>query len=83
MGNGLFGRFVAAEVLVNRDPSEYKPADDAFDLAGLGFLIDNLLLGKKEPFPVRHPNEFPPGVEQHNFSGTGYDEKPLDEIGPK
>jgi hypothetical protein len=47
---------VVTEALVNRDPDEYKIADDEFDVALLSFLIDNLLLGRPAHLPARrHP----------------------------
>jgi hypothetical protein len=46
---------VVIEALVNRDPDEYKIADDEFDVALLSFLIDNLLLGRPARLPER-PN---------------------------
>ena len=45
--------FVVTEALVNRDPAEYRIADDAFDIALLSFLIDNLLLGRPAKLPSR------------------------------
>ncbi|MGQ0762691.1 MAG: hypothetical protein ACT4OT_11865 [Acidobacteriota bacterium] len=48
---------VVTEALVNRDPDEYKIADDEFDVALLSFLIDNLLLGRRAHLPARrHPS---------------------------
>lgn len=44
---------VVTEALVNRDPNEYKIADDEFDVGLLAFLIDNLLLGQPAHLPVR------------------------------
>ena len=47
---------VVTEALVNRDPEEYKAADDEFDVALLSFLIDNKLLGRPAHLPARrHP----------------------------
>jgi len=40
------------EAWVNREPSEYKSTDDAYDTRLLGFLIDRLLLGRNVPFPA-------------------------------
>jgi hypothetical protein len=45
--------FMVTKALVNRDPDEYKIADDAFDLGLLTFLIDNLLLGRPARLPER------------------------------
>ena len=44
---------VVTEALVNRDPDEYKIADNEFDVALLSFLIDNLLLGRPARLPKR------------------------------
>ena len=47
---------VVTEALVNRDPDEYKTADDEFDVGLLSFLIENLLLGRRAHLPARrHP----------------------------
>ncbi len=46
--------YVVIEALVNRDPDEYKIADDAFDVGLLTFLIDNLLLGQPARIPPRN-----------------------------
>jgi len=45
--------FMVTKALVNRDPDEYKIADDAFDLGLITFLIDNLLLGRPARLPER------------------------------
>jgi len=45
--------FLVTKALVNRDPDEYKIADDAFDVELLSFLIDNLLLGQPARLPER------------------------------
>jgi hypothetical protein len=40
------------------------------------FLISNLLLGQRKPFPIRDEDaEWPAGTVQHNFSGTAYPER--------
>src|SRR5689334_10666357 len=44
---------VVTDALVNRDPDEYKIADDEFDVALLTFLIDGLLLGRRAHLPAR------------------------------
>ena len=44
---------VVTDALVNRDPDEYKIADDEFDVALLSFLIDGLLLGRQAHLPAR------------------------------
>ena len=41
----------------------------------LDFLISNLLLGKRKPFPMPAQLKEPmPGVFQHHISGTGYNQ---------
>ena len=44
-------KYFVDETLVNREPEQYKATDDEYDVTFLGFLIDNLLLGKQTPFP--------------------------------
>jgi len=71
--------WAVTEVWVNRDSEQYKATPDDYDNALLSFLIDNLLLGKRHPFPL--PNNLSPqslpGVYQHHIAGTGYPEKPV------
>jgi len=47
---------VVTDALVNRNPDEYKIADDQFDVALLTFIIDSLLLGRPAQLPVRSSN---------------------------
>lgn len=47
---------VVTNALVNRDPDEYRIADDQSDVALLTFLIDSLLLGRPAQLPVRSSN---------------------------
>jgi hypothetical protein len=43
----------------------------------LDFLVSNLLLGLRKPFPLPPgPITWTPGALQHSFSGTGYQESP-------
>ena len=67
------GVYIVHEVLVNRDPEQYKSTDDAYDSALLNFLIDALLLCKRTPFPVPGdvPTEAPAGLYQHHMVGRG------------
>jgi hypothetical protein len=71
--------WAATEAWVNRDNEQYKATSDDYDSALLAFLIDNLLLGKRHPFPM--PNNLspqtPPDIYQHHIAGTGYPEKPV------
>ncbi len=46
------GCCVVREALANRDPEQYKSANDGYDSALLNFLVDSLLLGKPSPFPL-------------------------------
>lgn len=53
---------------VNRDPEQYKKADDLYDTEILGYLIERLLLGRR----VRFPGEPPAGSDsalRHNVVG--------------
>ena len=63
--------------VVNRAPEEYRQTDDDYDSQLLRFLVNNLLLGKKEPLPV--PSQLPPkvpkGVYQHHVAGCVCPEK--------
>jgi hypothetical protein len=72
--------YVAAEALSNRDQEQYRETNNRYDSALLGFLIDNLLLGKQTPFPVPsdQPEDTPKGVYQHHVSGSGYPEVKVD-----
>ncbi len=68
--------YSVVRAIVNRDAAQYRETDDDYDSALLGFLIDNLLLGKQTPFPHRNDRPEPKrGVQQHHFSGTGYSEQ--------
>jgi ADP-ribosyl-[dinitrogen reductase] hydrolase len=71
------GRYRVAEARVNRDPKEYPAGsnrhDEEYDTALLGFLIDNLLLGRGTPFPLPSTVDEKDGPAfQHHISGTGY-----------
>ncbi len=69
-------KYSAVKTIVNRDPEQYRETNDSYDSKMLHFLISNLLLGKKEPFPVPSdmPKEKVKGVYQHHMTGTGYSE---------
>lgn len=47
-------RYAAVEAVVNRDPSQYRGASDAYDVELMAHLIDQLLLGRFSPFPQMH-----------------------------
>jgi hypothetical protein len=68
------------EAWVNRDSQQYGGANLDYDCELLNFLIENLLLGNKVPFPlsINIIGKVPKGIHQHSFSGTGYSEKPYD-----
>jgi hypothetical protein len=68
--------YLAAEAWVNRDKDQYQSTDDEEDMALLSFLIDNLLLGQRTPFPTPKtlPENVPPGLYQHHIAGTAYPE---------
>ncbi len=44
--------FRADRLLVNQDPSQYKMADDNYNLSLAGYLIDRLLLGRFAQLPL-------------------------------
>ena len=70
--------YSVTETWVNRNPNEYKSlaTDDSYEMALLSFMIDNLLLGKSQPFPL--PENLPANVSaslyQQVVAGTGYAE---------
>ncbi|MGE7414937.1 hypothetical protein [Methylobacterium tarhaniae] len=48
----------------------------AYEAELLGFLIDNLLLGRSTPFPIpADVKDGPEGAYQHHVAGTGYPER--------
>jgi hypothetical protein len=61
------------EVLVNRDPEQYRETDDRYDARLLRFLIERILLNRNAPFPSRPDAtaSAPPGLYQHAVAGTG------------
>ena len=65
------------QAIVNRAPGQYTESDDGYDAKLLRFLVDNLLLDRKEPFPVPSnlPKQYPKGAYQHGIVGTGHPEK--------
>jgi hypothetical protein len=71
------GNHAVSRALVNRNPSQYRETDDAYDAVLLDFLISNLLLGKRNAFPLRAglPKETPKGAFQHHVTGTAFPEK--------
>jgi hypothetical protein len=66
-------RYRVVEVLVSRDPEQYKGDDEQYEERLVRFLIDNLLLGRQTPFPL--PARAPDiGAElfQFHVAGTAY-----------
>ncbi|MDY7080266.1 MAG: hypothetical protein SXV54_25570 [Chloroflexota bacterium] len=60
-----------AEAWGNRDPDQYRGADDEYDALLLAFLIDRLLLGKNVPFPAPDnlPSQDLEAVHRHHVVG--------------
>jgi hypothetical protein len=65
----------------SRDGEQYGGTDPAYDAALLTFLVDNLVLGLRRPFPLpagEAPSPVPGrGLLQHHLTGTGYPEVAL------
>ena len=53
--------YAANTLLVNQDPSQYRPLSDEYDVALLSYLVDTVLLGRFAPFP--QPEQF--SAEDH------------------
>ncbi len=72
------GERIVSAAWANRNADEYSGSDDAYDTVLLQFLIDNLLLGQRRPFPVPRGEKPSPdpgsGLFQHHIAGTGYPE---------
>ena len=45
-------RYHAPQVVVNRDPQQYRNEDDAYDVQMISYLIDHLLLGRFAQLPI-------------------------------
>jgi hypothetical protein len=72
--------YLIKKALVNRDETQYKETDLEHDERLIMFIIENLLLGNKTPFPIRADDDnYPKGAIQHSFSGTGYSETRIDD----
>lgn len=52
--------YIVVEAIANRDPEQYRGADDQYDADLIGFLIDDFLLGKRVPFPSRNISDDKP-----------------------
>ena len=56
------------EAWVNRDPGQYKKADDRYDTEILGYLVERLLLGRRVSF-LGEPLDRSDSVLRHNVVG--------------
>lgn len=75
-GNGA----VLHDVFVNRDATQYKSTDPAYDASVFQFLVDRLLLGKDVTFP--QPADVEPGQQpafRHAVIGYGTPQGGLDD----
>jgi hypothetical protein len=65
--------FAIADVLVNRDTTQYSGSTDSYDTQLLLFLIDNLLLGEHHRLPI--PGGVPAGIAadlyHYHVAGAG------------
>jgi hypothetical protein len=43
--------YITPELMANRDPAQYRPISDQYDVELLAWLIDHHLLGRNPPFP--------------------------------
>lgn len=74
----LMHHVVRAERCRLKDQSgEVVGYDSEYEAAMLDFLISNLLLGKRKPFPLPQDFEGSAAILQHSISGTGYLSKKL------
>ena len=44
-------RYAMVKAIVNRDKSQYRNTDDAYDVSLIAYVIDTILLGRFAPFP--------------------------------
>jgi len=74
--------YAIADVLVNRDPSQYSGGSEAYDQQVLLFLIDNLLLGGSRPLPLRSgvPAGIATDLSYHHVVGAGRKEPKVIEL---
>lgn len=67
----------AVALVANRNPAQYRGADDAYDLQLMSHLIDRLLLGRFSPFP--QPKSLSPEDQQrHRRLVMGGDDGTID-----
>lgn len=73
--------YKVSEVWANRDADQYKELSDEYDRQLLSFLIENLLLKNRVPFPIKKnlAGGYPKGVVQHSIAGTAYPEIEFEE----
>jgi hypothetical protein len=67
-----------AEALWANELANQGKTTPAYEAQLLGFLVSNLLLGRRDPFPVPESlldASTPAGVYQHHMAGTGYREQ--------
>lgn len=62
-----------AQILVSRDPEQYRESSDEYDLLLLMYLIDGLLLGKAADFPQKENlnGEVTSALYRHHIVGRG------------
>jgi hypothetical protein len=72
------------EVVVNRDPEQYREIDDSYDALLLRFVVEALLLGKQSSFPLPKTavDSEHQGLYQHVIAGTGFPEKIVERVEP-
>ncbi len=63
------GNYFAKEAIVNRNPQQYKIADDEYDRQMIYFLIDVLLLNRNGKFPTLHQNPIASALEMWSIIG--------------
>jgi hypothetical protein len=68
--------YAIADVLVNRDATQYSGSTDTYDKQLLLFLINNLLLGEHHPLPIPRgvPADIATSLYHHHVAGAGHKE---------
>ena len=71
--------YLVREARVNRRSEQYASTDDLYDAKLLHFLIANLLLGHREPFPAPTDgmSDGQRALFQHHISGTSHADAPV------
>lgn len=68
------------EGVVNEDPDEYTPGDDAYEAEMVGYLVDLLLLRRRVGFPKRGESEGEEAMRAWQMAGRAmFGEYPGDE----